>query len=568
MTIKDTNPQESFAALLDESIISQMDLTGTVMKGTVVAVTNDTVTVDVGLGSEGVIPIKQFQQGDRKPQIKKFDIVDVYVERMEDREGVIVLSHEKARREASWRELEVAHQNAQPVNGIMFGHVKGGFTVDINGAVAFLPKSHLDVRPVKDINALMNVEQQFIILKMDRARGNIVVSRRAILEESRTEARGELLKSLHEGMELEGLVKNITEYGAFIDLGGVDGLLHITDMSWRRLNHPTELIQLGDTIKVVIIRHNRENDRISLGMKQLEKDPWEGIADHFKLNQRVKGCVTNIQDYGAFIEIKPGVEGLIHVSEMSWTKKNMHPGKFLDPNQEVEAIILEIDMQKRRIALGLKQTIDNPWQTVSSEFPIGKEFVGKVRNITEFGLFIALNDDLDGIVHISNLSWDNNGEEAIKNYKVGDEVRVKVLEVDPEKERIGLGVKQLSEDPLASGMQHLKKNDTVTCEIQKVMETGLEVIIVNGQIPGFIKKVDLAKERSEQRSDRFAVKEKVDAKIMSIDPKTRKANLSIKAREISEEKEAMAAYGSTDSGASLGDILGAALGKAKDKTKS
>lgn len=556
---------ESFAALLEESPALQMDLVGSVLKGTVINIIGDCAIVDVGLKSEGRVPLKEF--GADADKLKKYAEVDVYVERMEDREGMIGLSHEKARREAVWKELEESHAKAVQVVGTIFGRVKGGFTVDLKGAVAFLPGSQLDVRPIKDVGPLMNIEQPFMILKMDRTRGNIVVSRRAVLEESRTEARGELLSKIEEGSVMDGVVKNVTDYGAFIDLGGIDGLLHITDMSWRRLNHPTEMIQLGQNIKVQIIRYNRDTGRISLGMKQLESDPWQGIADRVSVGQKVKGHITNITDYGAFVEIEPGVEGLIHVSEMSWTKKNMHPGKMVSTSQAVEAVILEIDPTKRRIALGMKQCISNPWQQAAQDHPVGSTFEGKIRNITEFGLFVSLTDDLDGMVHMSDISWDESPEQAIKKYKVGDLVQVKVLEVDPEKERIALGIKQLTVDSFAQGAEGLKKNDVVTCEIVAIADGGLDVKVA-GDLSGFIRKADLAKERHEQRTDRFAVGEKVDAKVLSVDKKTRKVSLSIKAREIAEEKEAMAAYGSTDSGASLGDILGAALDKAKQKSES
>jgi small subunit ribosomal protein S1 len=561
-----TQTTESFEALLNESAITQMDLVGKVLKGTIVDIVNDAVIVDVGLKSEGRIPLKEF--GSSASQLAKFAMVDVYVERMEDRDGQIVLSHEKARREASWRELEEAYAKNEPVVGILFGRVKGGFTVDLNGAVAFLPGSQLDVRPHKDIAPLLNIEQPFMILKMDRARGNIVVSRRAVLEETRTGSRDEILSRMEEGLVLDGVVKNITDYGAFVDLGGVDGLLHITDMSWRRLNHPTELINLGQTIKVQVIRYNKETGRVSLGMKQLESDPWAGIEQRLLVSQKIKGHITNVTDYGAFVEIEPGVEGLIHVSEMSWTKKNTHPGKIVSTSQEIEAVILEIDGAKRRIALGLKQCFENPWSTVATQHPAGTSFTGKIRNITEFGLFVAVTPDLDGMVHMSDISWDESAEVAIKKFKVGDEIAVKVLEVDADKERIALGIKQLTDDPFQAGLENIRKNSIVTCEITSISDRGLDIIITPSGLPGFIRKVDLAKERNDQRPDRFAVGERVDAKVTNVDAKTRQVTLSIKAREVDEEKEAMATYGSTDSGASLGDILGAALDKAKKKAEA
>ncbi len=552
---------ESFEALLNETPLASMDLVGTVIKGVVVNVIGDSAIIDVGLKSEGRVPLKEFAYGDKAPEIKKFDEIDVYIERMEDKDGMIGLSHEKARREAAWIDLEKLHKAEDQVPGTIFGRVKGGFTVDLKGAVAFLPGSQLDVRPIKDVTSLMNIEQPFMILKMDRSRGNIVVSRRAILEESRAGLRDEVLGKVAEGVQMEGVVKNITDYGAFVDLGGVDGLLHITDMSWTRLGHPSEMIQVGQTINVQVIRYNRDTGRISLGMKQLESDPWQSAIEKLNVGDKVSGKVTNITDYGAFVEIQPGVEGLIHVSEMSWTKKNVHPAKILSTSQEIEASVLEIDTAKRRIALGLKQCSESPWAKVVDDFAPGAEIDGTVRNITEFGLFVAVNDDLDGMVHMSDLSWEKSADEAIKDYKVGEAIKVKVLEIDAEKERISLGVKQLVADPFSEAVDGIKKGSVVTCEITKILDAGLDVSV--GDAKGFIRKADLARDRSEQRPDRFAIGEKVDARVMNIDKKTRAISLSIKAREAAEEKEAMAAYGSADSGASLGDILGAALDKAK-----
>lgn len=569
MTINLATPNqeiESFAALLDETPEGSVDIVGKVIKGSVISISNDYAIIDVGLKSEGRVPLREFATAAKEPRVKAGDRVEVYVERMEDRDGLIVLSHEKARREAAWLELERSHKAAQQVNGVLFGRVKGGFTVDLGGAVAFLPGSQLDIRPIKDISPLMGIEQPFIILKMDRTRGNIVVSRRAILEETRTEARSELLSNMEEGKIVEGTVKNITDYGAFIDLGGIDGLLHVTDISWRRISHPSEMLHVGQNVKVQIIRYNKDTHRISLGMKQLESDPWQNIEAKFPLHAKLSGTVTNIADYGAFVELEPGIEGLVHVSEMSWIKKNVHPSKLLSVGQNVEVMVLEVDSNKRRIALGIKQCQENPWATVAERYPVGSEFESEIRNITEFGLFVAASGDLDGMVHMSDLSWSEPSDEAIKSYKKGEKITVKVLEVDPEKERISLGVKQLTADPFAEGLAALKHNDIVTCEVTAIQEAGIEVKIGEG-IEGFIRKTDLSKERAEQRSDRFAVGEKVDAKIINIDRSTRRISLSIKGREIAEEKEAMATYGSADSGASLGDILGAAFDKVKDKSK-
>ncbi len=552
--------KESFAALLDQSLGTASGLEGTVIKGVVLAVENDQVLIDVGLKSEGRVALKEFAAPGRPAEIKAGDTVEVYLERMEDKNGEAQLSREKARREEAWTQLEKSFQANDRVTGVIFGRVKGGFTVDLNGAVAFLPGSQVDIRPVRDITPLLGSPQPFQILKMDRSRGNIVVSRRAVLEESRAEARSELVASLKEGQILQGVVKNITDYGAFVDLGGVDGLLHVTDIAWRRINHPSEALHIGQTVKVQVIRFNPETQRISLGMKQLEADPWEGVELKYPSGARYKGRVTNITDYGAFVELEPGVEGLVHVSEMSWTKKNVHPGKIVSTSQEVEVMVLDVDPQKRRISLGLKQTMANPWEAFVEKYPVNTELEGEVKNITEFGLFVGLPGDIDGMVHLSDLDWNRPGEEAVNDYKKGDTVKVRVLDVDVEKERISLGIKQLATDPFESTLAGVKKGDVVTCTVTAVSDGGIEVALGDG-LPGFIRKAELSRDRAEQRPDRFAVGEKVDAKITALDRATRKVSLSIKAREFEEEKKAMAEYGSSDSGASLGDILGAALGR-------
>jgi small subunit ribosomal protein S1 len=556
--------KESFAALLDESLGASAGLEGTVIKGTVIAIENDMVLIDVGLKSEGRVPLKEFSPGGKAVDIKAGDIVEVYLERMEDKNGEAQISREKARREEAWAQLEKSFQTNERVTGTIFGRVKGGFTVDLNGAVAFLPGSQVDIRPVRDITPLLGSPQPFQILKMDRSRGNIVVSRRAVLEESRAEARSELVASLKEGQILSGVVKNITDYGAFVDLGGVDGLLHVTDIAWRRINHPSEALHIGQTVKVQVIRFNPETQRISLGMKQLEADPWEGVELKYPAAARFKGRVTNITDYGAFVELEPGVEGLVHVSEMSWTKKNVHPGKIVSTSQEVEVMVLDVDPTKRRISLGLKQTMQNPWEAFAEKCPTGSEVEGEVRNITEFGLFVGLPGDIDGMVHLSDIDWQQPGEQAIQKYKKGDMVRVRVLDVDVEKERISLGIKQLESDPFEASVAAVKKGDVVTCTVSAITDTGIEVALSSG-LPGFIRKTELSRDRAEQRPDRFAVGEKVDAKITQLDRATRRASLSIKARELDEEKRAMAEFGSQDSGASLGDILGAAIRARTDK---
>ena len=552
-----TPSRDEFAKLLEESYLASMPAEGQVVKGKVVAIENDYAIIDVGLKTEGRVPLKEFTNAGE--EIKVGDEVEVYLERIENALGEAVLSREKARREEAWERLEKAYEKGEPVTGQIFGRVKGGFTVDLGGAVAFLPGSQVDIRPLRDVTPLLNVDQPFKILKMDRRRGNIVVSRRAILEESRAEQRAELVKNLKEGDVVEGVVKNITDYGAFVDLGGIDGLLHVTDMSWKRVGHPSDILSVGDTVKVQITKINPETMRISLGMKQLQEDPWKNVEEKYPVGARVKGRVTNITDYGAFVELEDGVEGLVHVSEMSWTKKNVHPGKILSTSQEIEVQVLDVDPQRRRISLGLKQTQENPWDTFEERYPPGTVVEGEIKNITEFGMFIGLEGDVDGMVHLSDLDWNRPGEEAIKDYKKGDVVKAVVLGVDRAKERISLGIKQLEGEPLAK--LGIKKGDTVTAEVVEVKDNGIEVKIVGSDITTFIRRADLAKDRSEQRPERFAPGEKVDAKVVSIDRANQKVGLSIKALEIEEEKKALEQFGSTAAGASLGEILKAALEK-------
>ncbi|TVQ83933.1 MAG: 30S ribosomal protein S1 [Micavibrio sp.] len=554
-----TGESESFEKMLAETLGEVDSFEGMVVNGVVVSVDDDAVTVDVGLKSEGRIPLKEFGVAGSRAEIKAGDMIEVYVDRMESRNGETVLSREKARREEAWGELEKLYEAGEQVTGTIFGRVKGGFTVDLNGAVAFLPGSQVDIRPIRDTSALFDEPQPFQILKMDRARGNIVVSRRAVLEESREEARSELIANLEEGQVLKGIVKNITDYGAFIDLGGVDGLLHVTDMSWKRINHPTEMLSVGQTIDVQIIKFNEETQRVSLGLKQLQSDPWDDVAGRYKIGDKYKGLITNITDYGAFVELEDGVEGLVHVSEMSWTKKNVHPGKIVSTSQEVEIMVLDIDEDKRRISLGLKQCADNPWLSFADNHKAGDILEGEIRNITEFGLFVGVDEDIDGMVHLSDLSWEKQGDEALKDYTKGQMVKVKILEVQADKERVSLGIKQLEADPFTDALGDLKKGDVVTCTISEISNDGINVTVNEGQISGFIRKADLSRERSEQRPDRFAVGEKLDAKITKVERGSRQLQLSVKAYEIDEDKHAMAEYGSSDSGASLGDILGVAL---------
>ena len=551
------NLMDEFEALLNESFEMDTPDEGTVVKGKVIAIEAGQAIIDVGYKMEGRVELKEFANPGEAPEIAVGDEVEVFLRSAENSRGEAVISREMARREEAWDRLEKAYADEERVEGAIFGRVKGGFTVDLGGAVAFLPGSQVDVRPVRDAGPLMGLKQPFQILKMDRRRGNIVVSRRAILEESRAEQRAEVIGNLTEGQAVDGVVKNITEYGAFVDLGGVDGLLHVTDMAWRRVNHPSEILTIGETVKVQVIKINKETHRISLGMKQLQEDPWDLVAGKYPLESTHTGRVTNITDYGAFVELEPGVEGLVHVSEMSWTKKNVHPGKIVSTSQEVEVMVLEIDGTKRRVSLGLKQTQRNPWEVFAEQFPEGTEVEGEVKNITEFGLFIGLEGDIDGMVHLSDLSWDERGEEAIQSYHKNDIVQAVVSEVDVEKERISLSVKALGGDKFAEAVGGVKRGSIVTVTVTAIEEGGVEVEYEG--MKSFIRRSDLSRDRAEQRPERFSVGDKVDVRITNVDAKTRRLGVSVKAREIAEEKEAVEQYGSSDSGASLGDILGAAL---------
>ncbi|WP_281493289.1 30S ribosomal protein S1 [Yoonia sp. F2084L] len=551
------NTMEEFEALLNESFEMDTPAEGSVVKGKVIAIEAGQAIIDVGYKMEGRVDIKEFANPGEEAELAVGDTVEVFLRQVENARGEAVISREMARREEAWDRLEKAYADEERVDGAIFGRVKGGFTVDLGGAVAFLPGSQVDVRPVRDAGPLMGLKQPFQILKMDRRRGNIVVSRRAILEESRAEQRAEVIGNLTEGQEVDGVVKNITEYGAFVDLGGVDGLLHVTDMAWRRVNHPSEILAIGETIKVQVIKINKETHRISLGMKQLQDDPWDAVEAKFSLGSVHQGRVTNITDYGAFVELEAGVEGLVHVSEMSWTKKNVHPGKIVSTSQEVEVMVLEIDSAKRRVSLGLKQTQRNPWEVFAEQFPEGTEVEGEVKNITEFGLFVGLEGDIDGMVHLSDLTWEGRGEDVIGDFRKGDIVQAKVAEVDVEKERISLSIKALDGDPFAEAVGGVKRGSIITVEVTKIEDGGVEVDYEGAK--SFIRRSDLSRDRAEQRPERFGVGDKVDVRVTNIDSKTRKLGLSIKAREIAEEKEAVEQYGSSDSGASLGDILGAAL---------
>jgi small subunit ribosomal protein S1 len=562
------NPtRDDFAKMLDDQFGGAADdgFEGRVVKGTITAIENDKAVIDVGLKSEGRVSLREFARGEEEHGLKVGDEVEVYVDRVENADGEAMLSRDRARREAAWDKLENEFGEGKRVEGVIFGRVKGGFTVDLDGAVAFLPGSQVDIRPVRDVTPLMDVPQPFQILKMDRRRGNIVVSRRAVLEETRAEQRSELIDKLSEGQVIEGVVKNITDYGAFVDLGGIDGLLHVTDMSYKRVNHPSEVIAIGDTVKVQIIRINSETQRISLGMKQLESDPWEGAAVKYPVGAKLSGTVTNITEYGAFVELEAGIEGLVHVSEMSWTKKNVHPGKIVSTSQEVEVMVLEVDSDKRRISLGLKQAQQNPWEAFAEKHPVGSQVEGEVKNATEFGLFIGLDGDVDGMVHMSDIAWGISGEDALALHRKGEEVSAVVLDVDVEKERISLGMKQLERGapaaggvPAAGGEGGLRRGQVTTVTILEVRDGGLEVQAGDDGATGFIKRSDLGRDRDEQRPDRFQVGQKLDAMVTGFD-RSKKPNFSVKARQLAEEKEAVEQYGSSDSGASLGDILGEAL---------
>jgi len=582
-------PVENFAAMLDEVIKPGQQLEGSVVKGLVISLEKDSAVIDVGLKSEGRVSLKEFANVNGVVELQVGDIVDVYVERLEDRQGEAVLSRERARREESWIILEQAFEQQQRVEGVINGRVKGGYTVDLSGAIAFLPNSQVDVRPTKDISPLLGKVQPFQILKMDRRRGNIVVSRRAVLEESRAESRNEIIGALREGQIMTGTVKNITNYGAFVDLGGVDGLVHITDISWRRINHPSEVLSIGQQVQVQVIKYNQENQRISLGMKQLESNPWDGIETRYHANQRLQARITNITDYGAFAELEPGVEGLIYVSELSWTKKNVAPNRLLSIGQTVEVMVLDVDLAKRRISLGYKQCQQNPWEDFANAHQVGEIMTLPIKNITDFGLFVEVGPDMEGIIHMNDLSWERNGEELLKTYSKGQEIQAKIIEMDPSKERVALGIKQLSGDRPAhagkgsasdaEGGAHagrtggegssagLKKGVVVTAVISQLTDGGIEVKFGDNQL-GFIKKGELSREKNEQRVDRFAVGEKLDAVITQYDATGKKTQLSVKQLELEEERKALEEYGTTSSGASLGDILGVAMSKAKEKTEA
>ena len=555
--------EENFNELLEKSLLDFKYKEGQIIKGTVLSIVNDTVVVDVGLKSEGRIPIKEFHSPGEEHNVKVGEKYDVYLEKLENKEGEALLSRDRARKEESWNNLEKIQDSNQQVMGIITERVKGGFAVDINGALAFLPGSQVDLKPIKDISPLLNKPQPMIILKMDKLRGNIVVSRRALLEESRKADRSKLLSDISEGDKLKGLIKNITDYGVFVDLGGMDGLIHVTDLSWERVNHPSEKFKVGDEIEVIVTKYDKENNRISLGLKQLTEDPWKNVDNEYKVGSIIKSKISNVADYGAFVQLERGVEGLIHNSELSWVNKSVHPNNIVSIGEELEVMILEIDHNKRRISLGRKQCIENPWKLFADKNKKGDVVEGKIKNLTDFGIFVELSNNLDGLIHLSDISWEKSGEEAIKDYKVGDLIKFKILEIDLDKERVSLGIKQLSPDPSKSDETINKVVTGIVSEIEK----DKVFVKFDNDKNGFIKRTNLAKSKTEQNTERFAVKEKIDAKVIKKLTKDNLYELSVKDLEIQEEKKALKEYGSSTSGASIGDIIGAALDKDNQKNK-
>jgi small subunit ribosomal protein S1 len=550
---------ESFAALFEESLSRQDMRSGEVISAEVVRLDHNFVIVNAGLKSEAFIPVDEFKNDQGELEVQIGDFVSVAIESLENGFGDTILSRDKAKRLASWLALEKAMESGEIVTGTVNGKVKGGLTVLTNGIRAFLPGSLVDTRPVKDTTPFEGKTLEFKVIKLDRKRNNVVLSRRAVIEASMGEERAKLMETLKEGTVVTGVVKNITDYGAFVDLGGIDGLLHVTDMSWKRVSHPSQVLAVGDTVKVQIVKINPDTQRISLGMKQLQADPWDGVEAKYPVGAKMSGRITNITDYGAFVELEAGVEGLVHVSEMSWTKKNVHPGKIVSTSQEVDVVVLDVDASKRRISLGLKQAQDNPWDAFVAAHPIGSTVEGEVKNATEFGLFIGLDNDIDGMVHLSDLDWNVSGEEAIQRYRKGETVKAKVLDVDVEKERVSLGIKQLGGDPMEGDTY--KKGQQVTVTVTAIETGGIEVKFGEDDAPvtSFIRKSDLSRDRNEQRTERFSVGDRVDAMVTGVDKASRRVSVSIKALEMKDEAEAIEQFGSSDSGASLGDILGAAL---------
>ncbi|WP_100657273.1 30S ribosomal protein S1 [Alteromonas flava] len=529
---------ENFAQLFEESLQQLETRPGAIVKGTVVSIDKDIVLVDAGLKSESAIPADQFKNADGELEIAIGDSVDVALDAVEDGFGETILSREKAKRHEAWVELEKAYEEKETIKGIINGKVKGGFTVEVNAVRAFLPGSLVDVRPVRDTAHLEGKELEFKVIKLDAKRNNVVVSRRAVIEAENSAERDSLLANLEEGHEVKGIVKNLTDYGAFVDLGGVDGLLHITDMAWKRVKHPSEIVNVGDEINVKVLKFDKEKSRVSLGMKQMGSDPWQEIAERYPEGAKLSGAVTNLTDYGCFVEIEDGVEGLVHVSEMDWTNKNVHPSKVVNLGDVVEVMVLEIDEERRRISLGLKQCIANPWEEFAKSHEKGDKVSGKIKSITDFGIFIGLDGGIDGLVHLSDISWNKSGEEAVRDYKKGDEISAVVLQVDPERERISLGVKQIEEDPFNKYLTDNKKGAIVNGTVTAVDAKGVTVNLAE-EVDGYIRVGDLARDRVEDASEVVNVGDAIEAKFMGVDRKNRMVNLSVKAKDQADEKEAL-----------------------------
>ncbi|TRW50525.1 30S ribosomal protein S1 [Aliidiomarina halalkaliphila] len=539
---------ENFAQLFEESLKETETRPGSIVKGTVVAIEKDLVLVDAGLKSESAIPAEQFMNADGVLEIAVGDIVEVALDAVEDGFGETILSREKAKRFEAWIQLEAAHENDETVIGIISGKVKGGFTVDLNGVRAFLPGSLVDVRPIRDTAHLENRDLEFKVIKLDQKRNNVVVSRRAVIEKENSAERDQLLENLQEGQEVTGIVKNLTDYGAFVDLGGVDGLLHITDMAWKRVKHPSEIVNVGDEITCKVLKFDRDRTRVSLGLKQLGEDPWSDISARYPENSTLQGRVTNLTDYGCFVELEEGVEGLVHVSEMDWTNKNVHPSKIVNLDDVVEVMVLEIDEERRRISLGIKQCKPNPWEEFAKNHQKGDKVSGKIKSITDFGIFIGLDGNIDGLVHLSDISWNAAGEEAVRDFKKGEEVEAVVLQVDAERERISLGIKQISEDPVNNFLAAHKKGAIVTGKVTEVDAKGATVSLADG-VEGYVRASDISRDRVEDASTVLNVGDSIEARYMGIDRKNRVISLSIKAKDEAEEKAAMDSVNATEENA-------------------
>ncbi|MGA0936947.1 MAG: 30S ribosomal protein S1 [Sedimenticolaceae bacterium] len=549
---------ESFAELFEQSLVDTNLQTGSIVIGTVVAIEGDNVIVNAGLKSEGVIPVSQFTDFDGNVECAVGDQVEVALDAVEDGWGATRLSREKAKRHHAWKKLEKAFEAEEIVTGRINGKVKGGFTVELEQIRAFLPGSLVDVRPVRDTAYLEGKELEFKVIKLDQKRNNVVVSRRAVVEQEYSEERDKLLENLVEGQEVKGVVKNLTDYGAFVDLGGIDGLLHITDMAWKRVKHPSEVVEIGDEVDVKILKFDRDKNRVSLGLKQMGEDPWANITRRYPEGQRLFGKITNIADYGAFVEIEDGVEGLVHVSEMDWTNKNVHPSKVVNLGDEVEVVVLDIDEERRRISLGMKQCQNNPWEDFGEKFKKGDQVTGTIKSITDFGIFIGLDGGIDGLVHLSDITWEGEGDDAIRNFKKGDELETVVLAVDPERERISLGLKQMDSDPFGNFIALNEKGSIVKGTVAEVDAKGAVVTLSDDGVEGYIRSSDLARDRVDDARSVLKEGDEIEAKFVGVDRKNRTISLSIKAKDFDDEKSAIAAYNSDAASAgttSMADLL-------------